>query len=39
MLFKFSSKLSSRIGGGMGYKTPTIFTKKAKDYYTRMCFQ
>jgi iron complex outermembrane receptor protein len=30
MLFKISSKLSSRIGGGMGYKTPTIFTEESE---------
>ncbi|HMK20637.1 MAG TPA: TonB-dependent receptor [Chitinophagaceae bacterium] len=30
MLFKFSSKLSSRIGGGMGYKTPTVFTEESE---------
>lgn len=30
MLFKFTPKLSSRIGGGMGYKTPTIFTEDAE---------
>lgn len=30
MLFKFSSKLSSRIGGGMGYKTPNIFTEESE---------
>ena len=30
MLFKFSSKLSSRVGGGMGYKTPTIFTEESE---------
>ena len=30
MLFKFSSKLSSRIGGGIGYKTPTIFTEESE---------
>jgi len=30
MLFKYSSKLSSRIGGGMGYKTPTIFTEESE---------
>jgi outer membrane receptor for ferrienterochelin and colicin len=29
-LFKFSSKLSSRIGGGLGYKTPTIFSEEAE---------
>ncbi|HEX6169029.1 MAG TPA: TonB-dependent receptor, partial [Chitinophagaceae bacterium] len=30
MLFKFSSELSSRIGGGIGYKTPTIFTEESE---------
>jgi len=30
MLFKYSSKLSSRIGGGIGYKTPTIFTEESE---------
>ena len=30
MLFKISSKLSSRIGGGLGYKTPTIFTEESE---------
>lgn len=29
-LFKFSSKLSSRIGGGLGYKAPTIFTEESE---------
>ena len=29
-LFKFSPKLSSRIGGGMGYKTPTIFSEESE---------
>ena len=29
-LFKFSSKVSSRIGGGLGYKTPTIFTEESE---------
>ncbi len=29
-LFKFSPKLSSRIGGGLGYKTPTIFTEESE---------
>lgn len=29
-LFKFTSKLSSRIGGGLGYKTPTIFTEESE---------
>lgn len=30
LLFKISPKLSSRIGGGMGYKPPTIFTEDAE---------
>lgn len=30
-LFKVSDRLTSRIGGGMGYKTPTIFTQEAED--------
>lgn len=29
-LFKFTPKLSSRIGGGFGYKTPTIFTEESE---------
>lgn len=29
-LFKISNKLSSRIGGGFGYKTPTIFTEESE---------
>ncbi|GAA4429304.1 hypothetical protein GCM10023188_14490 [Pontibacter saemangeumensis] len=30
-LFRISDRLSSRIGGGMGYKTPTIFTEEAES--------
>ncbi len=30
-LFKISERLTSRIGGGMGYKTPTIFTQEAEN--------
>ncbi len=30
-LFRVSEKLTSRIGGGMGYKTPTIFTEEAEN--------
>ncbi|HKC34979.1 MAG TPA: TonB-dependent receptor [Chitinophagaceae bacterium] len=30
MLFKISPKLSSRFGGGMGYKTPNIFTEESE---------
>lgn len=29
-LLKFSPKLSSRIGGGMGYKSPTVFTEESE---------
>ncbi len=29
-LFKFSPKLSSRIGGGLGYKAPSIFTEESE---------
>ncbi|MCW3465149.1 TonB-dependent receptor [Chitinophaga nivalis] len=29
-LFKLSPALSSRIGGGLGYKTPTIFTEETE---------
>ncbi len=29
-LFKFSSHLSARLGGGLGYKTPTVFTEDAE---------
>ncbi|RDV15962.1 TonB-dependent receptor [Pontibacter diazotrophicus] len=30
-LFRISDRLTSRIGGGMGYKTPTIFTQEAEN--------
>ncbi|REA60157.1 TonB-dependent receptor [Dyadobacter luteus] len=29
-LFKITSELSSRLGGGLGYKTPTIFTEETE---------
>ena len=29
-LFKINPKLTSRIGGGLGYKTPTIFTEESE---------
>ena len=29
-LFKFNTQLSSRIGGGLGYKAPTIFTEESE---------
>ncbi|MDR3261387.1 MAG: TonB-dependent receptor [Tannerella sp.] len=34
-LFKINSKLSSRIGGGLGYKTPTIFTEESERIHYR----
>ncbi len=30
-LFKLSDKVSSRIGGGLGYKVPTIFTEQTES--------
>lgn len=30
VLSKFSPKVSSRLGGGLGYKTPTIFTEETE---------
>lgn len=35
LLFKASNKLSSRLGGAMGYKLPTIFTEDAERNYFR----
>lgn len=29
-MFRFSSKITTRIGGGVGYKTPTVFTEDAE---------
>jgi len=29
-LFKINSKFSARLGGGLGYKTPTVFTEDAE---------
>lgn len=31
LLYKFSPKWSSRIGGGLGYKTPTIFSEEGEE--------
>lgn len=31
VLFKLNNTLSSRIGGGLGYKTPTIFTEQTES--------
>ena len=30
LLFKISPQVTSRLGGGLGYKTPTIFTEEAE---------
>jgi len=30
-LFKFSDKITSRIGGGLGYKIPTVFTEQTES--------
>jgi len=35
ILFKANNKLSSRIGGAIGYKLPTIFTEDAEKMYFR----
>jgi len=35
MLLKFNSKWSSRIGGGIGYKTPTLFTEETETIQYR----
>lgn len=34
-LFVWNSKLSSRIGGGLGYKTPTLFTEQTESFQYR----
>ncbi|MBA3674743.1 MAG: TonB-dependent receptor, partial [Chitinophagaceae bacterium] len=35
LLVKYNSQLSSRIGGGMGYKTPTLFTEETETIQYR----
>ena len=35
MLFKISPKITSRLGGGFGYKTPTIFTEETEQIQFR----
>ncbi len=32
VLYLWNSKLSSRIGGGFGYKTPTLFTEQTESF-------
>jgi len=34
-LFKINQKLSARIGGGLGYKSPTVFTEDAERIHFR----
>lgn len=31
LLYKVTDKLTSRVGGGLGYKTPTIFSEEAEE--------
>ena len=35
LLYRFTDKLSSRVGFGLGYKTPTIFTEDAEELLFR----
>jgi iron complex outermembrane receptor protein len=35
MMYKISSKLTSRLGGGFGYKTPTIFSEESERIHFR----
>ena len=35
LLYRFTEKLSSRIGFGLGYKTPTIFTEDSEELLFR----
>lgn len=35
LLFKWTPALSSRIGGGLGYKTPTLFTERTESMQYR----
>lgn len=32
-MFRFSPKVTTRVGGGMGYKTPTIFTEESERFH------
>ena len=34
-MFRFSPQVTARIGGGMGYKTPTVFTEESERYHMR----
>lgn len=35
MLYKINEHWSSRLGGGLGYKTPTLFTEESEQIYFR----
>jgi len=35
LLFKYNTKLSTRVGAGIGYKTPTIFTEETETIQYR----
>ncbi|MEO5985156.1 MAG: TonB-dependent receptor, partial [Ferruginibacter sp.] len=35
VLLKFNSRVSSRFGGGLGYKTPTLFTEETESFQFR----
>ena len=35
VLYRFTDKLSSRVGFGLGYKTPTIFTEESEELLFR----
>lgn len=35
LLYKASGKFSSRVGGGLGYKTPTVFTEESESIQFR----
>ena len=39
LLLKYNSKWSSRIGGGIGYKTPTLFTEATETIQYRNLLQ
>lgn len=38
LLFKINTKWTSRIGGGLGYKTPAIFTEESERIHYRNVF-
>jgi iron complex outermembrane receptor protein len=34
-MFRFTPSVTARIGGGMGYKTPTVFSEESERYHMR----